>query len=59
MEVKNGINLTKDVQDFDTKNCQDTAQEKQEDLNNQEIYWVHGLEDLTFVKDGNSPQNDL
>ena len=45
MEVKNGINLTKDVQDFDTKNCQDTAQEKQEDLNNQEIYWVHGLED--------------
>ena len=32
MEVKNGINLTKDVQDFDTKNCQDTAQEKQEDL---------------------------
>ena len=59
MEVKNGINLTKDVQDFDTKNCQGTAQEKQEDLNNQEIYWVHGLEDSTFVKDGNSPQNDL
>lgn len=55
MEVKNGVNLTKDVQDFTLRTAtRPCSRETEEDLNDQEIYWAYGSEDSTF-----SPQNDL